>query len=54
MLDLNILQFRNENIPTPFPTLVQSGIESFEMVQAAAMGADRFSIYSESDRKSVV
>ncbi len=48
MLDLNILQFRNENIPTPFPTLIQSGTESFELIQAAATGSDRFSIYSES------
>ncbi len=48
MVDLNILQFRNENIPTPFPTLVQSGIESFQMIRSAALGTDRFAIYSES------
>jgi uncharacterized protein YdaL len=49
MLDLNILQFRDEKKPpTLFPTLVQTGIESYEMVHSAASGADRVSIYSES------
>jgi uncharacterized protein YdaL len=49
MLDLNILQYRDEKKPTPlFPTLVQTGIESYEMVHSAALGADRVSIYSES------
>lgn len=48
MLDLNILQFRDEKKPTMFPTLIQTGIESYEMVHSAALGADRFSIYSES------
>jgi hypothetical protein len=48
MLDINILQFRDEKKPTPFPTLVQTGIESYELVNAAAAGGDRFSVYSES------
>ncbi len=48
MLDLNILQFRTETKPTIFPTLIQSGTETFEMVRGAALGAARFSIYSES------
>ncbi|MFI5251297.1 MAG: DUF2334 domain-containing protein [Bacteroidota bacterium] len=48
MLDLNIYPFRTENKPTPFPTLVQTGTESFQMIRSAALGADRFTIYSES------
>jgi uncharacterized protein YdaL len=48
MVDLNILQFRDEKKPTPFPTLVQTGIESYQMAHSAALGSDRFSIYSES------
>jgi uncharacterized protein YdaL len=48
MLDLNILQFRSEAKPNPFPTLIQSGTETFQLVRSAALGAERFSIYSES------
>lgn len=48
MVDLNILQFRTENVPTPFPTLIQTGIESYNLIHSAAMGSDRFSIYGES------
>jgi hypothetical protein len=48
MLDLNILQFRNENTPTQFPTLIQTGIESYLLVRSASLGADRYTIYSES------
>ncbi len=48
MLDLNILPFRPEKKPTIFPTLVQTGIEAYEMVHSAAAGADRVSVYSES------
>lgn len=48
MVDLNILQFRDEKKPTPFPTLIQTGIESYQLVQSAARGADRFVLYSES------
>lgn len=48
MLDLNILLFRDEKNPTMFPTLIQTGVESYLLVHSAALGADRFSIYSES------
>jgi uncharacterized protein YdaL len=48
MLDLNILQFRDEKKPTPFPTLVQTGTECYQLARSAALGGDRFSIYSES------
>lgn len=47
MLDLNILPFRDKNQVTPFPTLIQTGIEAFQMVNSAAIGAPRFTIYSE-------
>jgi uncharacterized protein YdaL len=49
MLDLNILnlQQRAERV-TPFPTLVQTGTECFQLVHAAAEGAPRMVIYSES------
>ena len=48
LLDLNILSFRKDNVITPFPTLIQTGTESFHLINAAAMGAPRFTIYSES------
>jgi hypothetical protein len=48
LLDLNILSFRKENVITPFPTLIQTGTESFHLINAAAIGAPRFTIYSES------
>jgi uncharacterized protein YdaL len=48
MLDLNILEFRDEKKPTPFPTLIQTGIESYQLVRSSALGSDRFSLYSES------
>jgi hypothetical protein len=48
MLDLNILKFRNENDVIPFPTLTQTGTESFHMVRSASLGASRLTIYSES------
>ncbi len=48
MVDLNILSFRDEKKATDFPTLVQTGVESYEMVNSAALGSDRFTIYSES------
>jgi len=47
-LDLNILSFRKENVITPFPTLIQTGTESFHLINSAAIGAPRFTIYSES------
>ncbi|MBI5475325.1 MAG: DUF2334 domain-containing protein [Ignavibacteriales bacterium] len=48
MLDLNILQFRDEKKPTIFPSLIQTGIESYQLVRSSALGADRYSLYSES------
>ncbi len=48
MLDLNILKFRNENEITPFPTLIQTGTESFHLVRSASLITDRLTIYSES------
>lgn len=48
LLDLNILNFRKEDVITPFPTLIQTGTESYHLVNAAAIGASRFTIYSES------
>jgi hypothetical protein len=49
MLDLNILnlQERSDKV-TPFPTLTQTGTECFHLVRAAAEGAPRMVIYSES------
>jgi uncharacterized protein YdaL len=47
-LDLNIVAFRKKEAITPFPTLIQTGAESFTLVRAAALGAPRFTIYSES------
>ncbi len=48
MLDLNILTFRDEKKLTNFPTLFQTGIEAYELAHSAALGSDRFTIYSES------
>jgi hypothetical protein len=48
MVDINILSFRDEKKPTAFPTLVQTGVESYHLVHSAALSADRFSVYSES------
>ncbi|HLX12443.1 MAG TPA: DUF2334 domain-containing protein, partial [Bacteroidota bacterium] len=47
MIDLNIYQLRNENKPTQFPTLVQTGIESYHLIRSSAKEVDRFTIYSE-------
>ena len=48
MLDLNILSFRNKDAIIPFPTLIQTGTESFHLIRAASLGAPRLTIYSES------
>jgi hypothetical protein len=48
MLDLNILHFRGKDDITPFPTLIQTGSESIQLLQAASRGAQRFTVYSES------
>jgi hypothetical protein len=47
MLDLNILTFRKPGVITPFPTLIQTGTESFHLVNSASVGAPRMVIYSE-------
>jgi hypothetical protein len=47
LLDLNILSFRKSDAVTPFPTLIQTGTESFHLVNAASLGAPRLTIYSE-------
>ena len=48
LLDLNILNFRQPAQITPFPTLIQTGTESFHLVRSAALGAPRLTIYAES------
>ncbi|HMK38811.1 MAG TPA: hypothetical protein VK569_05685, partial [Bacteroidota bacterium] len=49
LLDLNILAGqRKPDQVTPFPTLMQTGTESFQLVRAASLGAPRLTIYSES------
>ncbi len=47
LLDLNILSFRDKNEITPFSTLTQTGIESYHLINSAASGAPRFTVYSE-------
>ncbi len=47
-LDINILSFRSENSPTPFPTLVQSGIEAFMLYRISSSEVDRTLVYAES------
>jgi len=46
-IDLNILSFRKKDEVTPFPTLVQTGIESYELINFSSIGAPRYTIYSE-------
>ncbi|MCX8009774.1 MAG: hypothetical protein N3A61_01350, partial [Ignavibacteria bacterium] len=48
LLDLNILAFRQKEKVTQFPTLIQTGIESYELVRSASIGAPRIVIYAES------
>jgi len=47
-LDLNILSFRSDSSVTPFPTKIQTGTECYQLVNAAARGAERVTIYCES------
>ena len=47
MVDLNILNFRKREEVTPFPTTIQTGIESYQLINFAAAGAPRFTVYSE-------
>jgi hypothetical protein len=49
LLDLNIVGGpRKPDQVTPFPTLIQTGTESFDLVRSASLGAPRMTIYSES------
>ena len=48
MLDLNIFKFRDKNQVTPFSTLIQTGLESYQLINAASVWAQRTTIYSES------
>ncbi len=48
MLDLNILPFRKPDKPYNFPTLIQTGLESYHLVRSAALVANRLTIYAES------
>jgi uncharacterized protein YdaL len=51
MLDLNILDLttstRKKGALIPFPTTIQTGTESFQLVHAATAGASRFTFYAE-------
>ncbi|HTX19550.1 MAG TPA: DUF2334 domain-containing protein [Bacteroidota bacterium] len=47
-LDLNILTFRKKEAIIPFPTLIQTGTESFYLLRQAALAAPKLTIYSES------
>lgn len=47
MFDLNILTFRKKEAIIPFPTLIQTGTESFHLIRSASLGAPRLTIYSE-------
>jgi len=47
LIDLNILTFRKKQEVTPFPTLLQTGLESYQLINAASLAAPRFTIYSE-------
>jgi uncharacterized protein YdaL len=48
MIDLNIFEFRSKNDVSPFSTLIQTGLESYQLISAASAYAQRFTIYSES------
>ncbi|HTY36623.1 MAG TPA: DUF2334 domain-containing protein [Bacteroidota bacterium] len=51
MLDLNIMDLssstRKRGAVTPFPTVIQTGTESFLLIHDAAVGAPRFTFYAE-------
>ena len=47
LVDLNILPFRKREEVTPFPTLMQTGIESYHLINSSAKGAPRFTVYAE-------
>jgi len=47
LLDLNIMQFRLNGKISGFPTLIQTGVESYHLINSSALGAPRFTIYCE-------
>jgi len=47
LIDLNILPFRKKDDITPFPTLVQTGIESYQLINYSLHAASNVTIYSE-------
>lgn len=47
LLDLNIMQFRKSDKILPFPTLTQTGIESYHLINSSSLGAPRYTIYCE-------
>ncbi|MGA9119336.1 MAG: polysaccharide deacetylase family protein [Bacteroidota bacterium] len=47
LLDLNIGSFRKPEEITMFPTIIQTGTESFQMMKSAAAGARRTVVYCE-------
>ncbi|MCX6267550.1 MAG: DUF2334 domain-containing protein [Bacteroidetes bacterium] len=52
MLDLNIFKFRDKDQVSPFSTLIQTGLESYQLIAAASVWAQRVAIYSESSCNS--
>jgi hypothetical protein len=48
MLDLNILSFRKPDAVIKFPTMIQTGIESYLLVNSASTISRRLTIYAES------
>ncbi len=47
LVDINIFELRNREDITPFPTVIQTGIESYHLINSASIGAPRFTIFSE-------
>jgi len=47
LLDLNIMQFRKSDKIIPFPTLTQTGIESYHLINSSSLGSPRYTIYCE-------
>ncbi|MCX6155948.1 MAG: DUF2334 domain-containing protein [Candidatus Kapabacteria bacterium] len=47
LLDLNIMNFRKKEAFTAFPTLIQTGTESYLIVNSASLATPRVVIYSE-------
>jgi uncharacterized protein YdaL len=47
LIDLNILSFRKKDEVTPFPTMVQTGVESYQLINYATRAAGNITVYSE-------